>query len=267
MKTVKNFSVLAVLLMFTVSCMAKEIKTVVFKTSPEMHCANCEDRIKSNLRFEKGVKDIQTNLEDKTVTIKYDSDKTTVAQLIAGFRKIDYVATVYEGGTSATGENSLKSTGSCCEKPAEGLATVCFKAAQMGCGGCVAKVQNNMKNEAGVKKVVCDLPTKSVKIEYDPTVTNVDKLKEGFQKFEYAVTQYYPEENMAYVFFKANQMNCGGCARMVKEKIGAEPGVKEVTVCLSTKVVCIAYDSKISSVEKLVDGFKKFNYDVTECYN
>ena len=40
MKTVKNFSVLAVLLMFTVSCMAKEIKTVVFKTSPEMHCAN-----------------------------------------------------------------------------------------------------------------------------------------------------------------------------------------------------------------------------------
>ena len=46
---------LAVLLIGTVSCMAKEIKTVVFKTSPEMHCAICEVRIKSNLRFEKGV--------------------------------------------------------------------------------------------------------------------------------------------------------------------------------------------------------------------
>lgn len=31
MKTVKIFSMLAVLLMGTVSCMAKEIKTVVFK--------------------------------------------------------------------------------------------------------------------------------------------------------------------------------------------------------------------------------------------
>lgn len=142
-----------------------------------------------------------------------------------------------------------------------------FKAAQMGCGGCVAKVQNNMKTEAGVKNIVCDLPTKSVKIEYDPTVTDIDKLKEGFQKFEYVVTQYYPEENMAYVFFQANQIHCGGCARMVREKIGAEPGVKEVTVCLSTKVVCIAYDAKVSSVEKLVEGFKKFNYEVTECYN
>lgn len=258
---------LAVLLIGTVSCMAKEIKTVVFKTSPEMHCANCEERIKSNLRFEKGVKDIQTNLKDKTVTIKYDAAKTTVEQLIAGFKKIDYVATVYEGGASATGENSSKPTGGCCEKPAEGVATVCFKAAQMGCGGCVAKVQNNMKTEAGVKNIVCDLPTKSVKIEYDPTVTDIDKLKEGFQKFEYVVTQYYPEENMAYVFFQANQINCGGCARMVREKIGAEPGVKEVTVCLSTKVVCIAYDAKVSSVEKLVEEFKKFNYEVTECYN
>lgn len=266
MKTVKILSVLAVLLMCTVSCMAKEIKTVVFKTSPEMHCANCEEKIKSNLRFEKGVKDIQTNLEDKIVTIRYDAGKTTVEQLIAGFKKIDYVATVYEGGISVKGENSSKPSGSCCEKPAAGVATVCFKAAQMGCGGCVAKVRNNMKAEAGVKKVECDLPTQSVKIDYDPAVTDAGKLKAGFQKFEYVVTQYYPEGNIAYVFFKADQMKCGGCAKTVKGKMGAEPGVKEVSVCLSTKVVCIAYDSEISNVEKLKDGFKKFNYEVTECY-
>ena len=33
---------------------AKDIKTVVFTTTPQMHCAACENKIKSNLRFEKG---------------------------------------------------------------------------------------------------------------------------------------------------------------------------------------------------------------------
>lgn len=74
------------------ACYAKDIKTVVLTTTPEMHCANCEKRIKDNIRFEKGIKSIKTNLEDKTVTIEYDADKTTVSAIIEGFRKIRYEA-------------------------------------------------------------------------------------------------------------------------------------------------------------------------------
>ena len=63
---------------FTATCFAKDIKIVVLNTDPQMHCANCESKIKNNIRFEKGIKEIETNLADKTVTIKYDADKTTV---------------------------------------------------------------------------------------------------------------------------------------------------------------------------------------------
>ena len=70
----------------------EDIKTVVFQTTPEMHCNNCETKIKNNLRFEKGVKEIVTDLGDKTVTVKYDADKTTVEALIKGFAKIKYSA-------------------------------------------------------------------------------------------------------------------------------------------------------------------------------
>jgi copper chaperone CopZ len=73
-------------------CYAKDIKTVVLTTNPEMHCANCEKKIKENIRFEKGVKSIKTNLKDKTVTIEYDAEKTTVPAIIEGFKKIKYVA-------------------------------------------------------------------------------------------------------------------------------------------------------------------------------
>lgn len=73
-------------------CNAKDIKTVVLKTNPEMHCSGCEKKIKDNIRFEKGVKDIRTNLDDKTVTIEYDADKTNVEAIIKGFKKINYEA-------------------------------------------------------------------------------------------------------------------------------------------------------------------------------
>ena len=66
--------------------MAKDIKTVVLTTNPEMHCNNCEKKIKENIRFEKGIKSIKTNLKDKTVTIEYDADKTTVDNIIKGFK-------------------------------------------------------------------------------------------------------------------------------------------------------------------------------------
>ena len=72
--------------------MAKDIKTAVFTTSPEMHCENCEKRIKGNLRFEKGIKSIVTNLKTKTVTIQYDAEKTNVQNIVKGFKKIKYEA-------------------------------------------------------------------------------------------------------------------------------------------------------------------------------
>ena len=56
----------------------REIKTVFFTTTPQMHCAACENKIKNNLRFEKGIKNIETSVPNQTVTVKYNADKTTI---------------------------------------------------------------------------------------------------------------------------------------------------------------------------------------------
>lgn len=53
MKQVKILWLVAALFCTTMA-FGKDIKTVVFKTTPEMHCNNCETKIKNNLRFEKG---------------------------------------------------------------------------------------------------------------------------------------------------------------------------------------------------------------------
>ena len=126
----------------------KQVETAVFTVVPQMTCQNCENKIKSNLRFEKGVSAIETSLADQTVTIKYDPAKTDKAKLTAAFKKIGYEAT--EGaaakcdkaaaagcGEKKAGCCGKKSEGSCCGKKAEGKG--CCKKEQgqaSHCGGC-----------------------------------------------------------------------------------------------------------------------------------
>ncbi len=86
----KRLVIIAALAANVVAVGAKDIKTVVFTTQPQMHCQNCENRIKNGVRFVKGVKKIETNVEQQTVTIEYDADKTTTENIKKGFKKIGY---------------------------------------------------------------------------------------------------------------------------------------------------------------------------------
>lgn len=69
-----------------------ESDTLVVTTTPQMHCANCENKIKDGLRFEKGVKDIITSVEEQTVTIVFNPKKTDKNKLEATFPKFGYQA-------------------------------------------------------------------------------------------------------------------------------------------------------------------------------
>ena len=87
-------SIISMLLFMVVMiAAAKDIKTVVFTTTPQMHCANCEAKIKGNLRFEKGVKAIRTDVEAQKVYVSYDPKKTTEEKLQKAFEKFGYKAT------------------------------------------------------------------------------------------------------------------------------------------------------------------------------
>ena len=51
----KKLAFIAVTLLMALSVNAKDIKTLVVTTNPQMHCENCENKIKDNIRFEKGI--------------------------------------------------------------------------------------------------------------------------------------------------------------------------------------------------------------------
>ena len=104
----KKLFLLTIALFFAVVLQAQTIKEVVFTTEPEIECQNCVKKIKDNLRFEKGVKAINPDLDTKLVTIQYDSEKTNPDNLIKAFAKIKYKATVVEPKKEVEKEEKTK---------------------------------------------------------------------------------------------------------------------------------------------------------------
>ena len=69
---------------------ASSLRILVVTPTPAMHCESCENKIKSNMRFEKGVKKVETSLERQEVSITYDAKKNNVEGLQAAMKKIGY---------------------------------------------------------------------------------------------------------------------------------------------------------------------------------
>ncbi len=105
----RNFFITMLLLMVSTMAMAK-VRTVVLTTNPQMHCANCENRVKKNLKDVPGIKSVETSVADQTVTIKYNDKKTSEEELIKAFEGFGYKARLL-----AQGEKIVKEAHECKE--------------------------------------------------------------------------------------------------------------------------------------------------------
>ena len=67
-------------------------KTACYKSS--MHCAGCENTIFETLRFEKGVKDVKTDLASNTIKVVFDGRKNSQEALAKVIQTKGYKADV-----------------------------------------------------------------------------------------------------------------------------------------------------------------------------
>lgn len=70
---------------------AKELRTITFKVE-QMVCVNCEAKVKREIPYIKGIKKMKTSIENKTVVITFDAEKTSIEDIQKGFAKFGYKA-------------------------------------------------------------------------------------------------------------------------------------------------------------------------------
>lgn len=112
----KKTTMLLTMLLIAAVTFAKDIKTVVVTTMPQMHCESCETKIKGNLRFEKGIKSVETNIDNQAVTIQYDADKTNEEAIMKAFGKFGYQASKKEAAQKECEKKECDGKHECSEK-------------------------------------------------------------------------------------------------------------------------------------------------------
>jgi len=65
-------------------------KTADVVFSVNLHCENCVQKVRKNIPFEKGVKDLTTNLDKQLVTVTYQTDKTDKSKLKKSIEKLGF---------------------------------------------------------------------------------------------------------------------------------------------------------------------------------
>ncbi len=70
----------------------KKTENVTFSVS--MDCEKCANKIRENISFEKGVKDLDVDAGTKQVKVTYDPRKTTVEKLQKAIERLGYTAKV-----------------------------------------------------------------------------------------------------------------------------------------------------------------------------
>lgn len=89
------FAIVALLFSASDAFAGKNSKETVTFQVP-MKCHKCQAKIEENIAFEKGVTDLQVNLEEKKVTVTYKKKATDVEKLKVAFQKLGYEVVVEE---------------------------------------------------------------------------------------------------------------------------------------------------------------------------
>lgn len=96
-KTTVFLSMIVAIFVLATSGIAQEKKEVKKKKKIEtvtcwasIDCEACKAKVEKNIAYEKGVKDLKVDLENKLITVSYRSDKTSAAKIEKAIKKLGY---------------------------------------------------------------------------------------------------------------------------------------------------------------------------------
>lgn len=91
MKTIQMLTLTVAIIAFSgLKSFAQDLANIDIKTSSQ--CEMCKDRLESGIGIEPGVKEVNLNLENKVLSVKYNPKKTNPDKLRLAVSKLGYDA-------------------------------------------------------------------------------------------------------------------------------------------------------------------------------
>ncbi|KAI9349397.1 hypothetical protein BD770DRAFT_394999 [Pilaira anomala] len=229
-----------------------------------MTCQSCVKAIESACLLLDGLDTIQVNLNLATATVQYQPALVSVKKIIETIEDCGF-------DVSLASEENQKEKAVIVEISKEPITTTTttttiqsqFRIHGMTCASCVNSIERGLLATQGIIATQVSLLAESATIEYDPTLTNPEKIIETIQELGFTTSLMVLNINSAHtqLHLQIYGMTCASCVNGIEKGLKKLDGVHKVSVNLMTESGMIEHTPTTIGARELVEAIESLGFN------
>ena len=227
----KQLIIMTLLLTAQLGVMAQNIDTLTVRIKG-MRCEEEANMVNKILRPNGGVEDLTFNLERRTVTVVYDSSKTSPDDIFAALNnaKGRYKSTLYDATEVIRRGMGLKTEELQTQADAD-------------------RIMQNMSSMVGIDSLAPNIAKRYVFVRYDANKTDKATIRAKLQSLGFTPVTYYTSNIISFAYFK---IPAEAATEENMDLILALDGVEDVNANPEKGSLAITYVNTQTTEEKLL---------------
>lgn len=127
------------------------------------------------------------------------------------------------------------------------------------CTQCVSRLIDDIKRLKGIIQVESSENPSQIIVEYDPSYTNIELIKNFAQRQGLKLKKHYSHKH-----YRIEGLDCPDCAIKLEQKLSKIPGVTWVSLNFATSQIWFEYESEVVTSELILNIIKKAGYQCHE---
>ena len=231
----KKIIILAIASILSIGAMAANSDTITVRING-MRCEECGHKVKTALRKNSGVGELQFNYERRTVKIAYDPQQTCTDSIYSLL--------------AATGRYKAKAY-SPTEVIKRGYGQ---RMDDMHCQKCADRIMARLNKMDGIDSLAPHLDKHYMFIRYDANRTCRDSIRTAINKLGYTPVNYYTSDKIGWAYYN---IPASAATQETIDNILALDAVDDVNVNTRRNTLAVTYFCKELSAEQLLAEIHK----------
>lgn len=212
-----------------------------------MVCMSCVNSIESMMSEKHGVSNVKVSLQNKEAVIDYDSNVTTIKDLVTAIDDMGFDA--------AQKSETFK-------KDEHNVASVVINIDGMTCNSCVNNIQSVIGSREHVRNILVSLQDKNASIDFDSSQESSEELCKAICEMGFEAFLVNNDDSiLKRVMISVEGMTCQSCVRNITEMMSSKQGVQSINVSLERKNALIEYDSSLVNTSFLCQSIEEMGFD------
>ncbi|CAG5991481.1 unnamed protein product [Menidia menidia] len=247
-----------------------------------MTCNSCVQAIEGMISKRKGVVSAQVSLAEHQGVFEYDPLLTTPEDLRGAVEDMGFDAFLPETNSllpvsdpiltrslSTTPVQKKEIDSDPCNETPQGRTgdthSKCYiQIGGMTCASCVANIERNLKNEAGIYSVLVALMASKAEVRYNPEIIDPLTIAECVKElgFSASVMEDY-EGSDGNLELVVRGMTCASCVHKIESNLVREKGIIYASVALATNKAHVKYDSEIIGPRDIIKLIENLGFEAS----